>query len=85
MLYKHGVFCMSNNLPLTQTIHFLNFAHHPAFRKTKTKHWMMDKIQNLKGAKCDYWCHNSTEMNVQPHLITCNTIAQNNILIYGNT
>ena len=54
MLYKRGVFCMSNNWPLAQTIHFFNFAHHPAFKKTKTKHWMMDKIQKLNGAKCDY-------------------------------
>jgi hypothetical protein len=29
---------------------------------------MMDKIQNMKGAKCDYWYENPTEMNVQPIL-----------------
>jgi len=68
MLYKHGVFCMSNNQPLTQTIHFFNFPITQHLKKTKTKSWLMDKIQNLKGAKCDYWHHNPTEMNVQPIL-----------------
>jgi hypothetical protein len=65
MLYKHGVFCRINNVPHIQH-HFIKFAHYPVFKKTKTEHWMMDKIQKLKGAKYYYQCHNPTQMNVPP-------------------
>jgi hypothetical protein len=66
--HKQSFFCMSNNHSLRPPIFFLIFSIIQQLKRQKLKHWMMDKIQNLKGAECYYCCENPTEMNVQPIL-----------------